>query len=166
MFKKAFVTSIFLSAPVTYAIKTHNNDKASRKKPFEKYITVIRDQHIKFREGHEDISLKSLSLRHRKFDDCKSNDDISHVIPGGIYNWYYINQEPIKCWKDNETYVIQDGHRRFIEGSIQGYNKFAVEVTGPLPEGIIGSSRIGFDDLITKTPIINLIDNGTNLSLK
>lgn len=128
-------------------IKLTVNDKQNNKrKEFEHFVSVIPNTKLRFRKGHEKITLESMSFRHRKFADYRSStpENQKHVIPGGVYNWYYINEEPIKCWKKDDYYIIQDGHRRYIEGNLQGYDKFLVEVTGNAPDCIEQSKMIDF----------------------
>ena len=118
-------------------------------------IKIVPSKKILFRKEHKDITLRSICLRHGKFY-YEKNIKYRHLFTvGGIYNWYYLNNEPIKCWKKDDHYVIQDGHRRFIEGNMQGYEDFAVEYVGELPSCFKPTKQLNF-----------IVDNGYTIDFE
>ena len=127
---------------------------------FNNFITILDKNDILFNKDHESIQFISFELRDRKFKDNeiyinnnKSNEQKPDLFrPGtGVYNKYYIKDEPIKCWlshsstTDNPKCVIQDGHRRFIEGLLIGHSKFLVEFTSTQPKYIEQSNILKFE---------------------
>lgn len=111
-------------------------------------IKILSSDKIFFRTGHEDISLNSIEFRNRKYNEWRSSNayDSQLFEPGHGYNKYYLNEEPIKCWKSGDNCIIQDGHRRYVEGLLQGYNKFLVEFTSIAPPNITPSNNIAFNN--------------------
>ena len=102
----------------------------------------VQQSDIYFRENHEIILMSSLNLRHYLFDEYRKESGLrrERFKPGGDLNTVYssceVGKSAIKCEKKDDKYVIADGHRRFIEGLLQGYKTFLVEVGTCRADGI------------------------------
>ena len=99
----------------------------------------VQQSDIYFRENHEIILMSSLNLRHYLFDEYRKESGLrrERFKPGGDLNRVNssceVDKSAIKCEKKDDKYLIADGHRRFIEGLLQGYKTFLVESSNIKP---------------------------------